>query len=76
MRETAEKAKRRATRTWGAMWNLILDLFWIAAIAVTAGAAIWSAYRYGAASGNCPAALKSAGQFIEQAASRLLVLFR
>lgn len=64
-KKLASAARRGAIRMWSGLWSLILDVMWLAALAIVVGAAVWSLRAYLAAQGQpVPPALDAAARVV------------
>jgi len=61
----------RARRVWTIAWGLLLDLFWLAAVVVVVGAAIWTTARWAESTGRAMPWLSAAADYIQAVAVRI-----
>ncbi|MGB9792687.1 MAG: hypothetical protein ACPLTR_08960 [Thermacetogeniaceae bacterium] len=59
------KTRRSAVNLLGWIWNLALDLIWLAAVAAVVSAAIWGVYLAGRQAGWSNPALTAAAKVVE-----------
>lgn len=60
-----KRTRRSAVSVLGWVWNLAMDLIWLAAVMAVVSAAIWGVYLAGQQAGWSNPALTAAAKFVE-----------